>query len=111
MVSQLFKKSIPVNFLQNFLKENCTIDKKFYIISKTLYRQLEYHQKLDKFYEELLEYYHESKKYYINRKKDYNRFTTVIRQLCRFNNISYTSRIVYNKSNYEIIYYISTETL
>ena len=43
---------------------------------------------------------------YINRKQNYSSFLTVIRQLCRVNNISYTSKIIYNKSSYDIVYYI-----
>ena len=38
-----------------------------------------------------LTYYHNSKKKYLERKLTYNSFTTVLRQICNFNNITYTT--------------------
>ena len=35
---------------------------------------------------------------------NYNYFLTVIRQLCNVYNIVYTSKLIYNKSSYEIEY-------
>jgi hypothetical protein len=40
---------------------------------------------------------------------NYNKFVTVVRQICSVNNLPYTSKIVYNKSNYDILYYIYKE--
>ena len=36
----------------------------------------------------------------------YTAFTTVLRQICKFNHIKYTTKIRYEKSTYEIVYYI-----
>ena len=41
-----------------------------------------------------------------NIKLTYNSFTTIIRQICKYNQITYTSQIKYDKSTYEIVYYI-----
>ena len=36
----------------------------------------------------------------------YNNLMTIIRQLCKINNIKYYSKIKYDKNKYSIIYYI-----
>jgi hypothetical protein len=47
-----------------------------------------------------------SKQKYLERKLAYNNFTTILRQICNFCAINYTSVIKYDKSTYNIIYYI-----
>ena len=56
--------------------------------------------------EECKPYYHLSKRKYLEKKVTYNSFTTVLRQICNYNKIIYTSQIKYDKSKYEIVYYI-----
>ena len=62
--------------------------------------------KIPEFLEMCKPYYHISKRKYLERKMSYNNFTTIIRQICNFNKIMYTSQIKYDKSNYNIVYYI-----
>ena len=61
---------------------------------------------IQSFYDKLLEYYHVSKQYYVTRKMTYKSFITVLRQLCKYFGLTYSSQIKYIKSNYEIIYHI-----
>jgi hypothetical protein len=42
----------------------------------------------------------------LERKMNYNSFVTILRQICNFNKIIYTSQIKYDKSKYDIIYHI-----
>ena len=107
MNSQLFKYPIPKNIFVDFIRDNCDINNNFYILSKTTFRKAEYHKRIKPFCDSLLPYYHSSKRYYIERPLDYNKFITIIRQLCKACNAPYTSRILYNKSTYDILYYIS----
>ena len=62
--------------------------------------------KIYKFIENCKTYYHKSKLKYLERKLVYKSFITIIRQICNANNIIYTSQIKYDKSTYDIIYYI-----
>ena len=64
---------------------------------------------MDDFISLLEPYYYDSKKHYITRKMDYNRFITILRQLCNVNNIRYETKMIYNSSTYEIVYYIYKE--
>ncbi len=106
MSSQVFKDRVPVHLLFDLLTQICQEQDNYLLLSKTSFHKAKYHELLEPFIEKITPYYHTSKKYYINRSLDYNKFTTIIRQICRVNNISYTSKISYNKSTYDILYYI-----
>lgn len=110
MSSQIFKKPIPNDILFDLLqkisvnKDNKTDN--YYLVNNTSFKQIVYHNYLEDFCNKIREYYHKSKLKYIERKLDYSKFVTIIRQLCSYNKISYTSKIVYNNSTYDIVYYI-----
>lgn len=106
MKSQLFKNQIPREFLFDLLKIICENNNKYYVLNKISYKKAEYENLLNPFLEKLKEYYFESKQFYITRKQNYNTFITLIRQICRQNNINYTSNIKYNRSTYDMIYHI-----
>jgi len=61
---------------------------------------------IEDFIKQCIPYYHLSKRKYLERKLTYNSFITIIRQICNFNKITYTSQIKYDKSTYDIMYYI-----
>ena len=111
MKSQIFKSLVPINILFELLEKICIKDEKYYLLSKPSYKAAEYHNLIVDFCSKVMEHYHTSKRYYVDRKMNYNKFVTVVRQICSVNNLLYTSKIVYNKSNYEILYYIYKEPL
>lgn len=104
--SQIFQNPPPVAILWDFLQENCEDMPDYYIINRIKFKQAEYHDTISGFISRLKEFYFPSKRHYVDRKIDYSKFTTIIRQLCKYNNIAFMSKIVYNKSDYEIIYFI-----
>jgi len=106
MNSQIFKNQISKDILFDLLDKICIKSEKYYIMNKTSYKKGEYLNILTQFNESVLPNYHTSKQFYITRKQNYCSFNTVVRQLCRLNNINYVSKISYNKSTYDIIYYI-----
>lgn len=106
MKNQIFKTIVTPDIIWSFLKENGEEDIDYYIFDKVLYKKASFKETIDPFIKSLIEYYHESKKHYINRKMDYNKFVTVLRQLCNSNDIEYKTQMVYNSSTYEIVYYI-----
>jgi hypothetical protein len=106
MSSQVFKDRVPVYLLFELLTKICQEQENHLLLSKISFQKAKFHNLLEPFIEKLIPYYHTSKIYYVNRNLDYNKFTTIIRQICRINNISYTSKICYNKSTYDILYYI-----
>jgi len=111
MSSQIFKHNVPIKMIIDFLNANCEAENGFHIFSKVLFRKAQYHNRIKPFCELIREYYHISKRYYIERQMNYAQFSTVLRQLCKSHNLPYTSRIIYDKSSYDIIYYINTNNL
>jgi len=106
MSKQIFKKSIPSSILFDLLENICIKNDDHYIIDQNSYKKMKFHNLHAPFLETLHEYYHESKKYYIDREFSYNSFTNLVRQICKFNNIAFTSQIYYNHSTYFIQYFI-----
>ena len=106
MSSQIFKKKLPKEILYDLLNKICVKNKEFYTLNKIAYKKGEFQKLLEPFLEILSDYYHISKQYYVTRKLTYNSFITIIRQICKTNNINYVSKIIYLKSNYDIVYYI-----
>lgn len=107
MSKQIFKQDISKNIIISFLNKYADITDKFYIFTKTNYKKAEYHNAIVPLCEYVKPLYHKSKQYYIERKLTYSKFITILRQLCKSVELSYTSRIVYGNSTYSIVYYIS----
>jgi hypothetical protein len=113
MSSQIFKQAIPNALLFEFLDNTSIKTEKKYIFNKIAYKKgcmdenLEENNKLiEDFLNECKPYYFASKHKYLNRKITYNMLTTILRQICNHNKITYTSQIKYDKSTYDIEYYI-----
>jgi len=106
MSTQIFKKQIPNELLFELLSKVCSKTEKYFIFNKNAFKKGIFEGLLSTFVELCIPYYQVSKRKYLERKLAYNNFTTILRQICKFNKIKYTSQIKYDKSLYEIIYYI-----
>ena len=104
--SQIFKTQVPNNKLFELLNNICIKKDKCYIFNKNAYKKGLLDDTIIIFLNECKLYYYESKQKYLEKKLTYNVFTTVLRQVCNFNKIIYTSQIKYYKSQYDIEYYI-----
>ena len=109
MSAQLFKTNIPKKNIYDLLEIICTKTDKNYILNKDAFKKGIFNNIIQNFLEECKPHYHLSKQKYIEKKLTYNSFTTVVRQICNSNKIIYTSKIKYNNSTYDIIYYIYKE--
>jgi hypothetical protein len=106
MSSQIFKNPIPNELLINLLNNIAVKSDKCYVINTNSYKKGVFNECIVNFINECKPYYHLSKRKYLERKLSYNSFVTIIRQICNFNKITYTSQIKYDKSTYDIMYYI-----
>ena len=61
---------------------------------------------IQELYSYLSDYYFNSKKYYLDRAETFKDFCTILRQVCKFLNIPFTTKIIYNKSKYKIYYVV-----
>jgi len=106
MSIQIFKKNIPNELLFNLLDSICLKNEKHFTFNIDSFKKGVFKESIQNFLLECKSYYHISKRKYLDRKLTYNSFTTILRQICNFNKITYTSQIRYDKSSYCIVYYI-----
>jgi hypothetical protein len=106
MSSQIFKNNIPNELLFALIESISIKTEKYYVVNNNAYKKGMFNESIPKFLQECKPYYHLSKRKYLERKIKYNAFITILRQICNFNKITYTSQIKYDKSQYDIIYYI-----
>lgn len=106
----MFKKNFDIQILYEFLdkisQKTNDLSNNWYIIDIVSFKRVEYYNILDNFIIKIEPYYINSKKFYLTRQLDYNKFLTLVRQICKFCNIEYYSKICYDKSKYNIKYYI-----
>jgi len=106
MSTQIFKKDIPNELLFNILDNICMKNEKHYILNSDSFKKGVFNTSIPEFIELCKPYYHNSKKKYLEKKLTYNSFITIVRQICNYNKLTYTSQIKYNKSSYDIVYII-----
>jgi hypothetical protein len=106
MSIQIFKKNVPNENLFQLLDSICLKNEKHYILDVDSFKKGIFKEIIQQFLDNCKQYYHLSKRKYLEKKLTYNSFITVIRQICNFNKITYTSQIKYDKSTYSIVYYI-----
>jgi hypothetical protein len=105
-MKQIFRKIVPGVILLSLLEKICLKTEKYFFIDYNCYKTMIYKQYHIPFQEKIKKYYHNSKQFYVERKFTYNSFITIIRQICKVNNIDFTSQIKYNESKYNIDYFV-----
>ena len=106
MLKQIFRENIPTEILFNLLEDICLKTDKYYLIDNNAYKKLQYKKLYENFKNIILPYYQESKKFYVLRELNYNSFVNIVRQICKSNDVMFTSKIKYNESKYNIDYFI-----
>ena len=106
MSFQIFKDHVPNELLIKLLNDIAIKCDKCYVLNNNAYKKGMFNNIIENFITQCMPYYHISKRKYLERKMTYNSFITIIRQICNFNKITYTSQLKYDKSTYDIIYYI-----
>ena len=112
--TQVFNKEVSLkclydtlyDILQKISEKTNNNNENEYLLTKAVFKRAELLNYIHPFIETIKPYYYFSKQHYVHKVINYNAFITIIRQLCNVNDIKYTSKIVYIKSNYEIQYTI-----
>ena len=109
-MSNNFKKNSDNDELKKilieFLNFYCMREKNYFVINNEIFKKYKLNNKIKDFIEKLSIFYIPSKKYFINREITFNVLLTIIRQICKYLNINYTKKIIYNKNDYNIQYNI-----
>ena len=106
MSTQIFKKKIPNEYFFELLDKICVKNKDYYLINIISFKKGMYNSYIKDFFDLCRDYYHISKRKYIDKTITYNSFTTIVRQICNFNKIIYKNEIKYERSSYDINYYV-----
>lgn len=109
MKNQLLKGFVEE--FEPFIKQHCMQEEGKYIVDFNVFKRLMYDDDLSKFMELLKNYYYKNKYYYLEESNmTYNRFSTIIRQLCKNNDVTYERNIKYIMSKYTVSYKISFDS-
>lgn len=109
-MSQIFKKRIDPSYIFEFIqKYGNKRNNEQYVFNHISYKKANYNNDVQKLINYLVNYYHKSKQFYLTRNMNYKNFVTIIRQVCNYLCIPYTSKIIYSNSKYNINYVIYLE--
>ena len=106
MSTQIFKNQVPNLILFELLDKICLKNEKYYTFNNESFKKGIYNDEINIFLTICNPYYHISKRKYLEKKITQKSFITILRQICNYNNITYTSQIKYDKSSYDIVYFI-----
>ena len=108
-MSQLIQNKYEKVPFYEFLNKYCDTEKNKLVFNKAALKRAKLDKAVEPFCEDLKKYYFPSKHFYLEREPLYKNIATIIRQLCKYLQIPYVSRIKYSKSKYEIVYIIFPE--
>lgn len=109
MKNQLLKGFVEE--FEPFIKKHCMQEENKYIVDVNTFKKISYEDELTKFIETLKKYYYKNKFYYLDESSmTYNRFSTIIRQVCKNNDVSYVRDVKYIMSKYTVSYKISFDS-
>jgi len=106
MSIQIFKKEYPKKDLLEFLDKYSEKKCNYYFFTKTSFKKANFDQAIGPFCYDLKKYYYSSKQKYLDKIQNYRSFITIIRQICKYHQMGFASKMIYDKSKYEIVYYI-----
>jgi len=106
MSRQIFRKLVPPELLFDVLEKICLKTDKYYLVDHNAYKKFMYLGLNHEFKANLIGYYHDSKRFYLTRELNYNSFINILRQICKSNQMMFTSHIRYMESKYCIEYLI-----
>jgi hypothetical protein len=105
-VSQIFKEQVPSAELFALLEKICQKTEHQYQFDTESYKSGMFSGELPAFVKMCEPFYHNAKRVYLTRTLTYKSFTTILRQICKCNGIPLHSKIKYDKSQYEIVYFV-----
>lgn len=106
MSRQIFRKLVSPELLYELLEKICLKTDKYYLVDHNAYKKFKFLGLDQAFKENIIGCYHDSKRFYVTRELNYNSFINIVRQICKSNQMMFTSQIKYMESKYSIEYLI-----
>ena len=97
---------VPPEILYDLLEKVCLKTDKYYLVDHNAYKKFMFLGLNTGFVDSILSYYHGSKQFYALREMNYNSFINIVRQICKSNQMMFTSQIKYMDSRYSIEYLV-----
>ena len=107
MKTNYFSEPIPPLILLSLLNELCFVNNRCFVIDMPTYQKGIHKGLIQKFMNDCNPYYLPSKKFYTTNELTYKSFLTVVRHICKINSITYSHRIHYSHSIYQVVYNIT----
>ena len=107
-MTYIMKNNFDIEILTDFLQNTSLYnnEKKCFVFNNESYKKGQLNNNIGNFLLLVKDYYIKSKQIYLERTMNYKRFLTILRQICKSQNIHIENKINYAKSTYEIIYFI-----
>lgn len=103
--NQVIKKNVDI--FDDFVKTNFIYENNYYIFNHLIFKKNVYEGQIDSFLKNLKKYYYKNKYFYIERPSiTHNQFNTILRQICKKNNIHIEIKIKYENSKYSPEYHL-----
>lgn len=103
--NQVIKKYVDI--FDDFVKNNFVHENNYYIFNYLTFKKIIYEGQIESFLTQLKDYYYKNKHFYIERSDiTHNQFNTILRQICKKNNIHIEIKIKYENSKYSPEYHI-----
>lgn len=98
-MGQIIKPGLSIQVLYDWL--DISNLNKYILVTNNLYKKRKVDSNFYLLLEKISMFYHKSKQFYCSRIMTYTRWLTIVRQLCKYFELSYTSKIRYYNSTYE----------
>jgi len=98
-MSQVIKSGLSIQVLYGWL--DISNLNKYILVTNNLYKKRKVDINFGILLEKITLFYHKSKQFYCSRTMTYKRWLTIVRQLCKYFELSYTSKIRYYNATYE----------
>ena len=103
--NQVIKKNVDI--FDDFVKSNFIYENNYYIFNHLIFKKIVYEGQIDIFLNNLKNYHYKNKYFYIERPSiTHNQFNTILRQICKKNNIHIEIKIKYENSKYSPEYHL-----
>jgi hypothetical protein len=99
-MTQIIKPGLSIQVLYDLLGVYIASNKLF--VTNSLYKKVVSNNTNAIFVQTILPFYHKSKQFYCLRTMTYNRWLTILRQLCKYFKLPYTSTVRYHSSTYDM---------
>ena len=86
--------------IESFLSKHGFSESDYIVFNMDIFKKTKYNGEVEKFLESSKPYYRKSKQHYLDREDiTFNQFVTVLRQICKQNNIRYSSKVKYSNQS------------